>query len=164
MSGKEGVHLDQKEWSDYAKGEKKPSDELDLIPTEEALTKMAERIEALPFGAPAYIWIERHWSVLLRGAVSLGRSNYDAFHECLKALKQKSEELTESKDLSLYWIGRAEYAERKARREAFEEAAQLHESVNPADDLERLHGDPGAGAMGAVIEYRDKIRALMEKG
>jgi hypothetical protein len=35
----------------------------------------------------------------------------------------------------------------------------LHESVSPASDEERLHGSPGAGAMGAVIEYRDAIRA-----
>lgn len=38
-------------------------------------------------------------------------------------------------------------------------AAALHESVNTASDQERHNGDPGAGAMGAVIEYRDLIRA-----
>lgn len=37
-------------------------------------------------------------------------------------------------------------------------AGDLHESINPASDMERLCGDPGAGAMGAVIEYRDTIR------
>lgn len=42
---------------------------------------------------------------------------------------------------------------------ATELAASLHESVNPASDMERLNKDPGAGAMGAVIEYRDAIRA-----
>lgn len=42
---------------------------------------------------------------------------------------------------------------------ATERAASLHESVNPASDAERLNKDPGAGAMGAVIEYRDMIRA-----
>lgn len=47
-----------------------------------------------------------------------------------------------------------------ARNDALEEAARLHESINPASDDERLKGSPGAGAMGAVIEYRDKIRAL----
>lgn len=41
-----------------------------------------------------------------------------------------------------------------------EEAASLHESVSPASDEERENGAPGAGAMGAVIEYRDKLRAL----
>lgn len=46
------------------------------------------------------------------------------------------------------------------RNGALEEAAQLHESINPASDHERDHHAPGAGAMGAVIEYRDKIRAL----
>lgn len=43
---------------------------------------------------------------------------------------------------------------------ATERAAMMHESVNPASDAERNNGDPGAGAMGAVIEYRDKIRAV----
>lgn len=38
-------------------------------------------------------------------------------------------------------------------------AGDLHESVNAASDQERYDGDPGAGAMGAVIEYRDLIRA-----
>lgn len=44
--------------------------------------------------------------------------------------------------------------------EAIEEAARLHESIDPASDEERQSNTPGAGAMGAVIEYRDKIRAL----
>lgn len=48
----------------------------------------------------------------------------------------------------------------QARDEALEEAAQLHENINPACDHEREHGAPGAGAMGAVIRYRDAIRAL----
>ncbi len=39
-------------------------------------------------------------------------------------------------------------------------AASEHENINPASDDERLNGSPGAGAMGAVIEYRDKIRKL----
>ena len=39
-----------------------------------------------------------------------------------------------------------------------ERCARLHENVNPASDDERLHGVPGAGAMGAVIQYRDLIR------
>lgn len=42
---------------------------------------------------------------------------------------------------------------------ATERAAYLHESVNPASDEERQHNVPGAGAMGAVIQYRDLIRA-----
>jgi hypothetical protein len=41
---------------------------------------------------------------------------------------------------------------------ATERAAMLHESVNTASDAERLNKAPGAGAMGAVIEYRDLIR------
>ena len=41
---------------------------------------------------------------------------------------------------------------------ATERAANLHEQVDSASDMERLNNIPGAGAMGAVIEYRDKIR------
>ena len=44
----------------------------------------------------------------------------------------------------------------KAERER---CAYLYEQVNPASDLERANGDPGAGAMGAVLEFRDLIRA-----
>lgn len=44
---------------------------------------------------------------------------------------------------------------------ATERAASLHESVNPASDLERHYGDPGAGGMGAVIQYRDLIRGVL---
>lgn len=43
---------------------------------------------------------------------------------------------------------------------ATDRAASLHESINPASDAERLDKSPGAGAMGAVVEYRDKIRAV----
>lgn len=42
---------------------------------------------------------------------------------------------------------------------ATERASMLHESVNPASDAERLNGAPGAGAMGAVVQYRDMIRS-----
>lgn len=42
---------------------------------------------------------------------------------------------------------------------ATERSASLHENVNPASDDERHNKVPGAGAMGAVIEYRDLIRA-----
>lgn len=41
-----------------------------------------------------------------------------------------------------------------------EQAAALFESVNAASDDERIAGDPGAGAMGAVLEYRNAIRHL----
>ena len=40
-------------------------------------------------------------------------------------------------------------------------AADAHENVNPASDRERLEGSPGAGAMGAVVEYRDLIRKAL---
>ena len=42
---------------------------------------------------------------------------------------------------------------------ATKRAGDLHESINPASDQERHDGSPGAGAVGAVIEYRDLIRA-----
>lgn len=42
-------------------------------------------------------------------------------------------------------------------------AADLYEQVNPASDDERMNGDPGAGAMGAVIEFRDLIRNKASK-
>lgn len=43
-------------------------------------------------------------------------------------------------------------------RAATERAAMLHESIDPACDHERTEGHPGAGAMAAVIAYRDAIR------
>lgn len=45
-------------------------------------------------------------------------------------------------------------------RLATERAAALHESVDPASDEERLNTVPGAGGMGAVIQYRDMIRRV----
>jgi len=47
----------------------------------------------------------------------------------------------------------------EAYRAGLEEAARLHEMINPASDAERLENIPGAGAMGAIIDYRDAIRA-----
>jgi len=44
---------------------------------------------------------------------------------------------------------------------ATERAASLHEQINPASDDERHSKTPGAGAMGAVIEYRDTIRGQL---
>ena len=62
--------------------------------------------------------------------------------------------LSENRDaLPMVAVGIAEAIE--AEREA---CAALHESVNPASDQERHDKSPGAGAMGAVIEYRDLIR------
>ncbi len=43
-------------------------------------------------------------------------------------------------------------------RRGMEYAANLYEQVNPASDDERINNVPGAGAMGAVIEFRDLIR------
>jgi len=48
----------------------------------------------------------------------------------------------------------------KGFQEATERAAMLHENVNPASDDERLDHVPGAGGIGAVIQYRDMIRAI----
>jgi len=41
---------------------------------------------------------------------------------------------------------------------ATERAGMLHESIDSACDHERTKGHPGAGAMAAVIAYRDAIR------
>lgn len=65
------------------------------------------------------------------------------------------------------WEKRHMDKQQKAERaviwnETIELAAQLHESINPASDDERQSSTPGAGAMGAVIEYRDKIRELKQ--
>ena len=70
------------------------------------------------------------------------------------------------------WIGSSEIpgvltdmiesALRETRREALEEAAALHESIDPASDMERLDRIQGCGAGAAVIEYRHAIRTLME--
>jgi len=43
-----------------------------------------------------------------------------------------------------------------AKAEAYELAAQLHESIDPGCD----HEPRGCGAMRAVIQYRDAIRAI----
>ena len=43
-------------------------------------------------------------------------------------------------------------------RDATQRAANLHEQIDVASDTERLRNLHGADAMGAVIEYRDKIR------
>lgn len=51
----------------------------------------------------------------------------------------------------------------RARKTERERCAMLHESVNPASDDERLHRVPGAGAMGAVLEYRDLIRSSEQR-
>jgi hypothetical protein len=63
------------------------------------------------------------------------------------------------------WAARAEHfdgslwaAFEAGFRAATERAADLHEQIDSASDAERLKNLPGAGAMGAVIEYRDKIR------
>lgn len=42
--------------------------------------------------------------------------------------------------------------------DATKRAGDLHEQIDSASDAERLESIPGAGAMGAVIEYRDEIR------
>ena len=57
-------------------------------------------------------------------------------------------------DGSLWWAFIVGYAA------ATDRAAALHESINPASDDERQAETPGAGAMGAVIEYRDAIRLV----
>lgn len=59
--------------------------------------------------------------------------------------------LKEDFEMLLDMLNRVRLAER-------ERCAMLHEQINPASDKERLNRVPGAGAMGAVIQYRDLIR------
>lgn len=47
-----------------------------------------------------------------------------------------------------------------AAETALEYAALCHEDIDTACSHERENGDPGAGAIGAVVAYRDRIRAL----
>ena len=49
----------------------------------------------------------------------------------------------------------------QARREEREACALLHQDIDPRCDHEGEH--PGAGAMGAVIRYRDAIRACAQE-
>lgn len=56
-----------------------------------------------------------------------------------------------------YWDGRSNV---HLPLDLKDQAASLHETVNPASDEERAGNVPGCGAMGAVIEYRDAIRNL----
>ena len=74
---------------------------------------------------------------------------------------KQTEEYTNAKK----WAAHPEYLEGSlwamfdnGFRAATQRAADLHEQVDSASDAERLDKIPGAGAMGAVIEYRDKIR------
>ena len=77
---------------------------------------------------------------------------------------------------AVYWRERAKATESYlalARAEGYragiEQAANLHESINNECDMDRnitpaeqvRRGLCGCGAMGAVIEYRDSIRALL---
>lgn len=54
---------------------------------------------------------------------------------------------------------------RRAHAEGFKEgverAVSLHENVDPACAHEIQRGDPGAGAIGAVVRYREAIRSLL---
>lgn len=74
---------------------------------------------------------------------------------------------TEDYSNTLHWAGEGKQFSEGSLWAAFmagfdaatKRAGDLHESINPASDQERHDGAPGAGAMGAVIEYRDAIRA-----
>ncbi len=80
-----------------------------------------------------------------------------ACSEGIRALWAHIDHLTSSAQPAAQW-----HREADAYIQAVNDAAALHEEINPASDAERLRGDPGAGALGAVLEYRDKIRALLE--
>lgn len=89
----------------------------------------------------------------------LGGDAYDGFKLtlcngkvlCDQKAEECSSELNEAADA---------YALSKVKA-ALEMATNLHHNVNPACDHES--GKSGAGAMRAVIEYRDEIRLLSSK-
>jgi hypothetical protein len=83
----------------------------------------------------------------------------EAYEACMYGRADKNQQQSAASQIvSLYAKLDAQSASRY--RAGLEAAARAHESVNPASDDERQKGLPGAGAMGAIIEYRDKIRAL----
>jgi hypothetical protein len=81
-------------------------------------------------------------------------------------MKQSWDTYTQTEDYAntLKWA-RTEHAEgslwaayTKGYQDATKRAGNLHEQIDNTSDAERLEGAPGAGAMGAVISYRDEIR------
>ena len=82
----------------------------------------------------------------------------------LATLKMSMGELDQlAKRIAAEWAFDREQYARECEQAAYERAAMLYENIDPACDHERQNGDPGAGAMGAIIEYRDKIRALAKE-
>lgn len=77
---------------DTRQADERPSDAIDLGPTEETLNALAQRIEDTPYGNP-YIVVDHHEAVLLRGIVNTAKVNYDAFMSCLPRLKEQAEAL-----------------------------------------------------------------------
>lgn len=63
----------------------------------------------------------------------------------------------------LYWYGNTQAfweCWQAAHAAAREQAENIAGSVNNSSGYERTHNLPGGDAMGAVIEYRDRIRAM----
>ena len=53
--------------------------------------------------------------------------------------------------------------EQRGIRKGLLRAADHHNSISAACDHERSNGDAGAGAMGAILEYRDLLRSLADQ-
>lgn len=77
-------------------------------------------------------------------------ANYNTTEEYANAKRWAAK--PEHVDGSLWAVFQAGFSAATAR------AANLHEQIDSASDAERLNSIPGAGAMGAVIEYRDRIQ------
>ena len=79
-------------------------------------------------------------------------------HTAALAVEKRMQAALASTTLGQGWLS-PEQAKAWAEK-VKEKCADLHPNIDPASDMERLRGAPGAGAMGAIIEYRDAIRAL----
>lgn len=102
-----------------------------------------------PPGGPARINGDGDAAVL-----AMGESVFKFVHALGLRGKQATldADVAEARDHEIYAAGRAEGA-----REERDACRSLFESIDPASDEERLSKSPGAGAMGAVLEYRDAI-------
>ena len=93
-----------------------------------------------------------------REYAALSTSDREAAVYLRDALLKWAREAIASTTLGQGWLS-PEQAKAWAEK-VKEKCADLHPNIDPASDAERLRGAPGAGAMGAVIDYRDAIRAL----
>lgn len=141
-----------------------------VIPSKTYSAPNADYYEGNPEGFDTYSWspappgtpleTSKSTQVHLHGVVSFGRlvwrfkSNRTLDRLIAALLKHRGDVFKVAYEAEL------EEELRAVRDQALEDAASMYESVNPASDCERATHTPGADAMGAVIEFRDKIRML----